>query len=120
MYFCRNMQHTLAVEKDGTILVSIPFEDGSGTIYFSFANVEQFNSRELSTVLQVDVMALGKPFRMTNRINLLSSNAKDDYIRSLKRLTRNDDLPIEQAFVQAIELLKEHLESLDDSHWAKK
>jgi hypothetical protein len=113
------MQHTLAVEKDGTILVSIPFEDGSGTIYFSFANVEQFNSRELSTVLQVDVMALGKPFRMTNRINLLSSNAKDDYIRSLKRLTRNDDLPIEQAFVQAIELLKEHLESLDDSHWAE-
>lgn len=113
------MPHTLVVEKSGAILVSIPFENDSGTIYFSFGNIEHFNSRELSTVLQVDIMAFGKPFRMTNRINLLSSNAKDDYIRSLKRLTRNDELPIEQAFVQAIELLKEHLESLDDSHWAE-
>lgn len=114
------MVHRLVEESSGAILIDFTLEDEAGSIYFSFDNIEQFTSRDLNALVAAEGYKLGsKPCRLTSRLNLYSASAKDDFLRSFRRLLRSDDLPIEAAFIEAIELLKEHLAQKNDVVWAE-
>jgi len=98
-------------ESGGTVIVEIP--TGDGIAKFSFHDIEQSTSKEIETLLAVEVLMPGshpKPF--TARINLVSLSTRESFARQLKQAL-GKELPWDMLFSTAITATLEYLSSRD-------
>ncbi len=76
-------------EKDDSVIVRIPIEDGISQ--FTFQEIEQSKSHEIEVLLSVELIVPGShPRPFTGRINIVSVSAREGYARQLgKSLGKN-------------------------------
>lgn len=93
------------VENDEKFVISVPITDGFAV--FEFEDVE-YSSRSIDAIVRCSVDIPGTPSkRLVQRINILSSSAKDLFSRQLKdSFVSSQKIPWPLVFSQACELLE--------------
>lgn len=111
---------TIVRDETGGYLVRISLGQDQGTVIFSFSSIEHFRTDQIDCVLRGEFFPfMGESMHMTLRVNILSASAREGFIRSFAKFTDGDKVLIERAFIQAIEMVKEDLDSVDESAWVE-